>query len=100
LHFGQVDQGLVEQVKGITYSLQAFLGPNSWKDQNNNMTRSDQSLKAYHESVKSRPDTELYHCVIYLAPGDYHGFHSPVEWRILYRRHFPGDLAVVIFSRY
>ena len=95
LHLGKVDGGLVEQVKGVTYSLRDFLGPPTWKDTNNNLTDSDQSIKTYHESVKCQQDTELYHCVIYLAPGDYHGFHSPVEWKILHRRHFPGKLTVV-----
>ena len=34
----------------------------------------------------------MFHCVIYLAPGDYHRFHSPTDWEIFYRRHFPGEL--------
>ena len=38
---------------------------------------------------------ELYYCVIYLAPGDYHRFHSPVDWTVDTRRHFPGQLYSV-----
>jgi phosphatidylserine decarboxylase len=34
-------------------------------------------------------------CTIYLAPGDYHGFHSPVTWSVERRRHFPGLLLPV-----
>jgi len=30
LNFGRVSAGVLEQVKGITYSLKGFLGPASW----------------------------------------------------------------------
>jgi phosphatidylserine decarboxylase len=33
--------------------------------------------------------------IIYLAPGDYHGVHSPVDWKIEEMRHFPGPLFSV-----
>ncbi|GAA51047.1 phosphatidylserine decarboxylase [Clonorchis sinensis] len=39
--------------------------------------------------------TGLYHLLIYLAPGDYHRFHSPTNWSIFMRRHFPGKLYPV-----
>lgn len=39
--------------------------------------------------------TALYYCVIYLAPGDYHRFHSPVSWVVEKRRHFAGELFSV-----
>lgn len=39
--------------------------------------------------------TALYYCVIYLAPGDYHRFHSPVSWVVTSRRHFAGELYSV-----
>ncbi|GJE98010.1 phosphatidylserine decarboxylase [Phanerochaete sordida] len=42
-----------------------------------------------------RPGNALYFCVIYLAPGDYHRFHSPTAWVVEKRRHFVGDLFSV-----
>lgn len=39
--------------------------------------------------------TALYYCVVYLAPGDYHRFHSPVSWVVEKRRHFAGELYSV-----
>ena len=49
------------------------------------------------EKVKKNasPDSVLYQCVIYLAPGDYHRFHSPTLWKPELRRHFSGELLSV-----
>ena len=41
------------------------------------------------------PQKRLFFCVIYLAPGDYHRFHSPVSWVVERRRHFAGELYSV-----
>lgn len=38
---------------------------------------------------------ELFFAVIYLAPGDYHRFHSPTAWVVEKRRHFVGELYSV-----
>lgn len=42
-----------------------------------------------------RPGHRLFFCVVYLAPGDYHRFHSPVPWVVEMRRHFRGELYSV-----
>lgn len=42
-----------------------------------------------------RPGNALFFCVIYLAPGDYHRFHSPTNWVVQKRRHFAGELFSV-----
>lgn len=39
--------------------------------------------------------TALYYIVVYLAPGDYHRFHSPCSWVVESRRHFAGELYSV-----
>lgn len=38
---------------------------------------------------------KLHFCVVYLAPGDYHRFHSPTNWVAERRRHFRGELYSV-----
>lgn len=42
-----------------------------------------------------RPGNKLCFCVVYLAPGDYHRFHSPASWVVEKRRHFSGELFSV-----
>lgn len=74
LHFGVLRDGdRVEQVKGVSYSLAALLG----------------------HPLAPRPGHALFHCVLYLAPGDYHNFHSPAEWSAQSLHHFPGHLFSV-----
>lgn len=76
--FGEVIDDRIEQVKGITYDVSSFIGrdlASQYKTKNQNMKR--------------------YYCVVYLAPGDYHGFHSPADWHVNFRRHFSGHLLGV-----
>ncbi|KJA20861.1 hypothetical protein HYPSUDRAFT_88432 [Hypholoma sublateritium FD-334 SS-4] len=42
-----------------------------------------------------RPGNALFFSVIYLAPGDYHRYHSPTAWVVEKRRHFVGELFSV-----
>lgn len=160
LQFGLIERGEVEQVKGVTYSLDALLGaatPShadhskkhmdhlrepSRKDTANmqadeefarvngisytlpellagdsetqrheaSLDASTASQKASEAKVradlaradgtpwyapKPMSDNGLYYVVIYLAPGDYHRFHSPVPWVVESRRHFAGELYSV-----
>jgi phosphatidylserine decarboxylase len=44
-------------------------------------------------SVRVKPGNALFFTVIYLAPGDYHRFHSPTAWVVEKRRHFQGTCA-------
>lgn len=74
LHYGEIKSGRVEYVKGHDYDITDFLGP------------------AYPEP---RPGNLLYQLVVYLAPGDYHAFHSPVTWHVNQRVYHPGFLLSV-----
>lgn len=53
------------------------------------------NFPSYRVNSAEPVDTELYFAVIYLAPGDYHHYHSPINWVCRLRRHFPGDLFSV-----
>lgn len=77
LHFGSCTNGNLEQVKGVKYNVFALLG----------RTKLDKRLR--------EGNVDLHYCTIYLAPGDYHRFHSPTNWQISLRRYFPGKLLSV-----
>lgn len=51
-----------EQIKGVSYALKDLVTPEIF------------------EKFVHRKDP-IYYCTIYLAPGDYHRFHSPTEWK-------------------
>lgn len=171
LHLGVINDGVVEQVKGVTYSLDALLGGSGddnehrvlavpsrmvdfdHHDESEIMERhkefavvngisytldelighgegdhnqahqnsgaespqnvEDQGDATYFEkkpspgastkvtsellrpSMASDSEKELFFAVIYLAPGDYHRFHSPANWVSELRRHFVGELYSV-----
>ncbi|KAI9932187.1 hypothetical protein ASPWEDRAFT_39952 [Aspergillus wentii DTO 134E9] len=162
LQFGLIERGEVEQVKGVTYSLDALLGAATPANADHKKKFTDHFLEPSQKdaanmaadeefaqmngisytlptllagepgaagkkraasidaSTTSRPTSEakvkadlalgdgapwyapkpmsnnaLYYVVIYLAPGDYHRFHSPVPWVVESRRHFAGELYSV-----
>ncbi|KAK9248386.1 phosphatidylserine decarboxylase-domain-containing protein [Lipomyces tetrasporus] len=153
LHLGVVYGRQVEQVKGMTYSLDALLGKhgnassdslsidfshehgqqdlrlerdrefavlNGIKYSFDDLLGTGKSGPSHQEEVinegdaassstsfstqvrvtkeiaqPSLPDHEMFFCVIYLAPGDYHRFHSPTNWVAEVRRHFAGELFSV-----
>ncbi|XP_054613648.1 phosphatidylserine decarboxylase proenzyme, mitochondrial isoform X2 [Dunckerocampus dactyliophorus] len=109
LHLGRVKNSEVEQVKGVTYSLENFLGPQHGRSNGKTApivsdhravevtedVSADPASSSFRDRLLTSPDNELFHVVVYLAPGDYHCFHSPTDWRVELRRHFPGSLMSV-----
>ncbi|KAH3901463.1 related to Phosphatidylserine decarboxylase proenzyme 1, mitochondrial [Saccharomycodes ludwigii] len=149
LQLGEIDpvNGEIEQVKGLNYSLQEFLGTHSHPFMNklvveydshdkddekifsfkfeeegdksissskdNNLSKPSSPAKnlkvlkelisndvfpgspQFTEDISNKQQNKLMFAVIYLAPGDYHHYHSPVDWVIKLRRHFPGELFSV-----
>eukprot|EP01133_Synstelium_polycarpum_P013831 gene13831-16308_t len=75
---GEVTGDMVEQVKGVNYSLSHFLG-----------------CDPYTLLQNKDKGTKLYQCILYLSPGDYHRIHSSEDWCITKRSHFPGTLFPV-----
>ncbi|KAM3070231.1 phosphatidylserine decarboxylase 1 [Clarireedia jacksonii] len=59
--------------------------------------RADLALgeRPWYSRLTSENRTALYYVVVYLAPGDYHRFHSPTAWVVEKRRHFAGELYSV-----
>ena len=171
LQMGTIERGEVEQVKGMTYTLEALLGTESPglsqrkssadgpttdekgstkhsvpKDGDEDIIKADEefakvngisyTLPNLFSGLKNQPDSPtmdasttpkssseaevradlalgdgrskswfapeskkspnaLYYIVVYLAPGDYHRFHSPTSWVVEKRRHFAGELYSV-----
>ncbi|KAF1772054.1 Phosphatidylserine decarboxylase [Phytophthora cactorum] len=70
----------LEQIKGARYRLDEFLG----------------NLPSFFtKETSASKGKKMFHCVLYLAPGDYHRIHAPVDWQVEERRHFPGNLFPV-----
>ena len=94
LYFGPVTSCCVQQVKGVTYNLRHFLGDiNTFHSEWSKFTKEEDDI--YIKSLLKNPTNQLYQLTVYLAPGDYHRFHSPTDWEIEFRKHFQGKLLSV-----
>ena len=77
---GAFEGGFLQQVKGIHYSLPYFLGLKSSQLLHGAIQEPQELL------LNQNGNTTLYQHVVYLGPGDYHRFHSPVQWKVDTRR--------------
>lgn len=115
-HYRVGDEDVIKQdeefatVNGITYTLPNLLSgpphrqPKKTSDASTTPTsaseaevRADLALgeRPWYSRLTSDHRTALYYVVVYLAPGDYHRFHSPTAWVVEKRRHFAGELYSV-----
>ncbi|KAI5481501.1 phosphatidylserine decarboxylase [Pseudohyphozyma bogoriensis] len=115
----KVDEREFANINDIQYSLDELIGPDGQAKQ------TDQSLTSKEQAEQPdgpkrtlsgdanvamevapasapwssghvpKPGNKLFFTVIYLAPGDYHRFHSPTSWVVEKRRHFAGELFSV-----
>ena len=67
------EDGMLEGVKDRRYGIVEFL----------------------EQTMEAEKGHRVFQIVLYLAPQDYHGFHSPCEMSVDTRRHFPGHLLPV-----
>lgn len=95
------EDGLLEQIKGQTFTLDEFLRATGGA-QISQVAPAGTTVSTipWQRDADTSVDTEknhdqLYYCVIYLAPRDYHRIHSPVDWVVKERIHFPGTLLSV-----
>eukprot|EP00250_Pteridium_aquilinum_P003726 c14025_g1_i1 orf=227-1528(+) len=86
----------IEQVKGHSYSVSSLLGDDPWDFAASyaDITTVDGAKHTKALQAK-RQANDLFYCVLYLGPGDYHRVHSPTDWQVLCRRHFSGRLFPV-----
>jgi len=81
MSFGEIGiNGELNQIKGVIFTLSQFVG--------------DDVSKLFTSSAEN-DKSKYYFCIIYLAPGDYHRFHAPTDFKIDFRRHIPGYLFPV-----
>ena len=69
--------------------------PTSEAEVTQSLASSPRAPRPWYYPAPQQTPMGLYYCVVYLAPGDYHRFHSPVSWVVESRRHFAGELYSV-----
>lgn len=99
------------QINGISYTVDDLLGVNPTRATHHflhdiNYHSSGEQAKQPKDkqgmvevvnelNEPAKKGNQLFYSVIYLAPGDYHRFHSPANWVAQVRRYFTGELFSV-----
>ena len=99
LSFGEVDtmKCTIDCIKGHDYRLDEFLFGFQTDKRNEDQHKRITMVERILDSAKDRGNKVMY-CVIYLAPQDYHRYHSPTYFVANYRRHIAGYLEPVMPS--
>ncbi|EGG13005.1 uncharacterized protein MELLADRAFT_32463, partial [Melampsora larici-populina 98AG31] len=95
-------------INDISYSVDQLMGSGSASDQEEPKdvsVKTEVPLKSTAKvmmdvakgqlDMNPREGHRMFFLVVYLAPGDYHRFHSPADWMVERRRHFAGELFSV-----
>eukprot|EP00764_Aduncisulcus_paluster_P010645 gnl/Carplike_NY0171/3778_a5097_253.p1 GENE.gnl/Carplike_NY0171/3778_a5097_253~~gnl/Carplike_NY0171/3778_a5097_253.p1 ORF type:complete len:316 (+),score=50.53 gnl/Carplike_NY0171/3778_a5097_253:148-1095(+) len=93
---GQISElGKIPCVKGLDFTVEDILSCSPELKHSEFVPTSSEL-----PTLSSNPN--LYFCVMYLSPGDYHRYHTPCEFNIKKRIHSPGRLVCVNepFMRY
>ena len=84
LKIQEITEDSVLMIKNVKYSLGQFI------------YGEEKALsKEEIQKLKSKPENKLYSIIFYLAPGDYHRYHSHDNISVSKINHVPGHLAVV-----
>ena len=96
LSFGDVDslKCTIDCIKGHDYRLDEFLFGFRTDKRDEDEDKRVTMVERIIDSAKERGNKLMY-CVIYLAPQDYHRYHSPAYFVANYRRHIAGYLEPV-----
>lgn len=90
-----VPNGLVSPVDGTLTALGFIDGPGARLEQVKGATYSVSSFLGFDPADHIAAGSSLCYAVFYLAPGDYHRFHSPCSLDFRMGRHFCGELLPV-----
>lgn len=82
-----IKDDFIRKVKGFNFKVQDFFVQQVWPD--------GSLLSSKRNLLRDPLNNELFACIIYLAPGNYHRFHSPASWKVTHRRHVSGELLSV-----
>ncbi|OAV96214.1 hypothetical protein PTTG_03441 [Puccinia triticina 1-1 BBBD Race 1] len=106
----QVSDVRFANINDISYSVDELMGSSEKAQEEDQVASSPpvgagpglaSAVKVHADIVRGQLENlpssgnRMFFFVVYLAPGDYHRFHSPADWKVERRRHFAGELFSV-----